>query len=247
MEAGSDFVQELQDAMLRKFELIQRKLIESYHRYHSYYDHKATAKPLVLHHFCMLLNPKLPTQKAGTPKSWQTWIPLYRVKKVLTHSNYIVRKVGTNFTQCVHRLRLRPVSPHSSPEDLTDVDPSNFTPDPCRRSTGMEPEVFDEHFPALFIEDPVSVPPRPASPPPATVSLSVRAPPAGAPVPLLSSSVDPPFEAPGSSTSSSQSSSPQMSSDENDSSSAGAAPPRSSMTLRLRLVESQSRRRTLAI
>ena len=31
VEAGSDFVQELQDAMLRKFALTQRKLIESYH------------------------------------------------------------------------------------------------------------------------------------------------------------------------------------------------------------------------
>ena len=43
VEAGPDFVQELQVAMLRKFELTQRKLVESYHRYRSYYDHKATA------------------------------------------------------------------------------------------------------------------------------------------------------------------------------------------------------------
>ena len=123
----------------------------------------------------MLLNPKLLTQKAGTPKSWRTWIPLYRVEKVLTHSNYIVRKVGTNFTQCVHRIRLRPVSPHTPPADLTVVDPSKFIPDPSRRTIGVEPEVFDEHFPEMFIEDPISSPPRPAPPPPATVSFSFRA------------------------------------------------------------------------
>ena len=152
------------------------------------------------------------------------------MEKVLTHSNYNVRKVGTTFTQCVHRLRLRPVSTHSPLEDLTDVDPSNFTPDPSLRSSGMKPEVFDEHFPALFIEDPVSLPPCPASPPPTTVSLSFRAPPAEAPVPLPLNSVDPPFFAPGSSSSSSQSSPPQMSSDENASTSSSAAPPPSSMT-----------------
>ena len=42
----SDFVHELQDAMIRNFEMPQKTLIESYHRYPSYYDHKATAKPL---------------------------------------------------------------------------------------------------------------------------------------------------------------------------------------------------------
>ena len=154
--------------------------------------------------------------------------------KTLTHSDYIVRKVGTNFAQCVHRIRLRPVSPHTPPADLTVVDPSNFIPDPSRRTTGMEPEVFDEHFPALFIEDPVSSPPRPAPPPPTTVSLSFRAPPAGAPVTLPPNPVDPPFEAHGSSTSSSPSSSPQLSSDENASSSSGEAPPPSPLTLRPR-------------
>ena len=86
----------------------------------------------------------------------------------------------------------------------------------------------------LFIEDPVSLPPRPASPQPAKVSLSFRAPPVGAPVPLPPNSVDSPFEAPRASTSSSQSSSPQMSSDEKDSSSSGATPPPSSLKLRPR-------------
>ena len=98
----------------------------------------------------------------------------------------------------------------------------------------MEPEVFHENFPALFIEDPVSSPPRPAPPPPATVSLSFRAPPAGAPVTLPPNPVDPPFEAHGSSTSSSPSSSPQLSSDENASSSSSEAPPPSPLTLRPR-------------
>ena len=57
-------------------------------------------------------------------------IPLYRVEKVLTNSNYLIRKVGTNFTQCFHRIRLRPYEHREAPVDLEDISPDNFVPDP---------------------------------------------------------------------------------------------------------------------
>ena len=57
------------------------------------------------------------------------WIQLYRVEKVLTNSNYILRKMGTNYTQCVYRIRLRPVLPQHQPEELENIDPSKFETD----------------------------------------------------------------------------------------------------------------------
>ena len=53
------------------------------------------------------------------------WLQLYHVERVLTNSNYKFRKIGTNYTQCVHRIRLRPVV-----DDLTQIDPDKFQRDP---------------------------------------------------------------------------------------------------------------------
>ena len=159
--------------MIRNFEMPQKTLIESYHRYPSYYDHKATAKPLEWHHFCFILNPNLLVQKAGTPRSGQTSIPSHRVEKVLTHSYFVVRKVGTNYKQYVHHIRLRPFSPDSPPDDFDEINPSNFKPDPSSLFTIRELEVFHPHFPALFIEDSVSLSPRSTIHPAATVIVII--------------------------------------------------------------------------
>ena len=47
------------------------------------------------------------------------WEGPYQVVKVLSHSYYIVRKIGTFKAQCVHRMRLRPFVPHNPIEDIT--------------------------------------------------------------------------------------------------------------------------------
>ena len=143
---NSDYVVALQDAMMTKFEENKLQLIESYQRYRSYYDKKAEEKPLRLLSYCLLLNPKLTSQKTQISKATQVWIPLYRVEKVLTDSNYIIRKIGTNFTQCVHRIRLRPVKQPPDTEDLEIIDPKQFTPDPSRRDDKREPELFDNYI-----------------------------------------------------------------------------------------------------
>ena len=63
------------------------------------------------HQYCLLLNPSLLTQSEFVGKSNTIWLSLYRVEKILTKSNYLIRKVGTPYTQCVHRIRLRPITP----------------------------------------------------------------------------------------------------------------------------------------
>ena len=71
------------------------------------------------------------------------------MEKVLTDSNYIIRKLNTNYTQCVHRIRLKPIKPIETPEDLEVINPTNFQSDPSRRQH-MEPDLFDKHIPELI-------------------------------------------------------------------------------------------------
>ena len=115
---NSEYVIAIQDAMNKKFSETKLKLTEMYNKYRAYYDCKAEDKPLALF-YCLLLNPKLMTQSHFASKSLPNWLPLYRIEKILTNSNYIIRKVGTNYTQSVHRIRLRPVTPQGRIDDLT--------------------------------------------------------------------------------------------------------------------------------
>ena len=180
----SEYVIALQDAMNKKFSETKFKLTEMYNKYRAYYDCKAEAKPLALFSYSLLLNPKLMTQSDFASKSWPIWLPLYRIEKILTNSNYIIRKVGTNYTQCVHRIRLRPVTPQGRIDDLTIINFGNFQRDPSLGHYRGEPTLFDESIPSL-LEPPTTVVATQngtKDPPPVTVSL--RFPIAPAPVPV---------------------------------------------------------------
>ena len=114
-----EYVFELKDAMNKKFTETKLKLPEMCNKYRAYYDCKAEAKPLAIFSYCLLLNPKLMTQSDFASQSLPIWLPPYRIQKILTNSNYIFRKFGTNYTQCVHKIRLRPVTPQGRINDLT--------------------------------------------------------------------------------------------------------------------------------
>ena len=150
LDPKSDFVIELQDAMQQKFAETKSRLIHSYHQYRKYYDEKALAHPLKLHSYCLILNPKLTNQNDFGSKSMNVWLPLYRVEKVLTDSNYLIRKVGTYFTQCIHRIRLRAYSPSEPPIDLENIDQEKFIPDPVLGKYRQEPALFDNEIPKLL-------------------------------------------------------------------------------------------------
>ena len=171
--ANSDYVSALQDAMLEKFKETKGKLIASYQRYRKYYDQKASAQPLKLHDYCLLFNPKLTTQSDFASKSVQIWLPLYRVEKVLTNSNYIIRKTGTNFTQCVHRIRLRSIKPNEKPDDLEQIDQQKFETDPSLTKYRSEPAMFDDHLQTLIDDIQLTYHQEKIEPAPAKVSLAI--------------------------------------------------------------------------
>ena len=189
--ANSDYVIALQDAMNKKFSEKKFKLTEMYNKYRAYYDCKAEAEPLALFSYCLLLNPKLMTQSDFASKSLPIWLPLYRIEKTLTNSNYIIRKVGTNYTQCVHRIRLRPVTPQGRIDNLTVINFKNFQRDPSLGHHRGEPTLFDESIPSL-LEPPTTVVATQnvtEDPPPVTVSLRFPIAPAPAPVGLAAAPV----------------------------------------------------------
>ena len=70
--------------------------------------------------------------------------------KVLSNSNYVVRKIGTLRTHCVHRMRLRPSTPHAPIEDITD-DSSQYFEDPDALN---EQDLFDNSIPTPVMEQP---------------------------------------------------------------------------------------------
>ena len=146
LELTTDTVTAIQDRMSDLLRRTKDNVVIAYLKYRQYYDEKAKAQPLKRKSYCLLLNPKMVTQGDPLNKSKTKWIPLYQVEKVLTYSNYLVRKVGTCFTQCVHRIRLRPVTPQYEVEDIEDVSPEMFQKDPTIPEGKSEPESFDDYL-----------------------------------------------------------------------------------------------------
>ena len=203
LETRYEFTSTLQDKMNEVFSLARDATITAYNKYRDFYDRKASAAPLKKHSFCLLLIPKLSNTNDHMGKSLTKWLPLYRVESVLTNSNYIVRKVGTNYTQCVHRIRLRPITPQYTVDDISNINQSNFVPDPSTRHVS-EPALFDQALPDLLtdrtfttadeVDDtpavvfhyvPRRVPPAPPPAPPAPPApQALLVPPSGLPQPL---------------------------------------------------------------
>ena len=101
------------------------------------------------------------------------WLPLYRIENILTNSKYIIRKVGTKYTQCVHRIRLRPVTLQVRIDNLTVNNFENFHRDPSLGHYRGEPTLFDESIPSLLEPPTTGVATQNVTedPPPATVSF----------------------------------------------------------------------------
>ena len=91
--------------------------MQSYIKYKKYYDTKTKASPLKEKDYCFILQPKADHQGSKIPFRDFRWAGLYLVEKVLPNNNYIMRKLNTNKTQILHRIRLRKCNPETPPED----------------------------------------------------------------------------------------------------------------------------------
>ena len=67
--------------------------------------------------YCFVLQPKADHQGSKIPFRDYRWVGPFVVQKVLPNENYIVRRINTNKTQILHRIRLKRFIPNQPLED----------------------------------------------------------------------------------------------------------------------------------
>ena len=108
---------------------VRKNTMQAYIKYKAYYDKKANASKLKETDYVYILQPKADHQGSKIPFTEFRWVGPYIVEKALPNNNYLVRKIGTNKTQLLHRMRMRQFTPRQPPADIT-VKPQEYKSDP---------------------------------------------------------------------------------------------------------------------
>ena len=108
---------------------VRKKIMQAYIKYKAYYDKKANASKLKKADYVYILQPKADHQGSKIPFTEFRWIGPYIIEKVLPNNNYLVRKIGTNKTQVLHRMQMRQFTPRQPPADIT-VERQEYKSDP---------------------------------------------------------------------------------------------------------------------
>ena len=103
--------------------------MQAYIKHKAYYDEKTNASKLKHSDYVDFLQPKADHQGSKIPLTDFRWIGPYIIEKVVPNNNYLVRKIGTNKTQILHRKRLRQFTPRQTIPDIP-VTPREWQPDP---------------------------------------------------------------------------------------------------------------------
>ena len=108
---------------------VRKNTMQAYIKYKAYYDKKANASKLKEADYVYILQPKADHQGSKIPFTEFRWVGPYIVEKALPNNNYLVRKIGANKTQLLHRMRMRQFTPRQPPADIT-VKPQEYKSDP---------------------------------------------------------------------------------------------------------------------
>ena len=111
------------------FQDVRKNAMQAYIKYKAYYDRKANDSKLKKADYVFILQPKADHQGSKIPFTDFRWIGPYIIEKVLPNNNYLVRKIGTNKTQNLHRMRLRQFPPRQPLPDVP-VTQREWQPDP---------------------------------------------------------------------------------------------------------------------
>ena len=111
------------------FRDVRKNAMQAYIKYKAYYDRKANASKLKQADYVFILQPKADHQGNKIPFTDFRWIGPYNNEKTLPNNNYLVRKIGTNKTQILHRMRLRQFTPRQPLSDIP-VTQREWQPDP---------------------------------------------------------------------------------------------------------------------
>ena len=85
--------------------------MQAYTKYKAYYDKKANALNLKEQQYVYVLQPRTDHQGSKILFTEFRWIGLYIVENAPSDNKYLERKMGTNKTQVIHRMRLRLFTP----------------------------------------------------------------------------------------------------------------------------------------
>ena len=111
------------------FRDVRKNAMQAYIKYKAYYDRKPNASKLRQADSVFILQPKADHQGRKIPFADFRWIRPYIIEKVLPNNNYLVREIGTNKTQILHRRRLRQFTPRQPLSDIP-VTQREWQPDP---------------------------------------------------------------------------------------------------------------------
>ena len=109
-------------------ESVSKHLLHTYKRYKQYYDGKASAHPLTTNDYCYALHTQANNQGSKLPFRECLWTGLLIVMKTLPNNNNLIRKLQTNKTQILHRIRLKPCPTKDRLPDIQ-VQAEDFQPD----------------------------------------------------------------------------------------------------------------------
>ena len=113
----TEFAEEIQNRTKILIDKTKQYIMQSYIKYKEYYDRKAKAAPLKENGYCFVLQPKADHQGSKIPIRDYRWVGIFIIQKVLPNENYIVRRINTNKTQILHRIRLEKFVPDQPLED----------------------------------------------------------------------------------------------------------------------------------
>ena len=113
----TEFAEEIQNRTKILIDKTKQNIMQSYIKYKEYYDRKAKAAPLKENENCFVLQPKADNQGSKIPFRDYRWVGPFIVQKILPNENYIVRRIDTNKTQILHRIRLKKFVPNQLLED----------------------------------------------------------------------------------------------------------------------------------
>ena len=108
---------------------VRKISMQAYIKYKAYYDKKANASKLKEAYYVYILQPKADHQGSKILFTEFRWVGPYIIEKALPNNNYLVRKISTNKTQLLHRMRMHQFTPHQPPADST-TEPQEYKSDP---------------------------------------------------------------------------------------------------------------------
>ena len=108
---------------------VRKNAMQAYIKYKAYYDKKANASKLKEAVYVYILQTKADNPGSKIPFREFRWMDPYFAEKALPNNNYLVRKIGTDKTQVLHRMRMRQFTPRQPSADIR-VNPQQYKPDP---------------------------------------------------------------------------------------------------------------------